>query len=104
MNHLIDMDERWKAIFSAVGVIIINVLALVGIDVEDGATIQNLMLGFAWIASILWALWKNHNFTDAAAEGQRVINAIKSAKKETGETITAEMALELSDGIDHDGE
>ena len=104
MNHLIDMDERWKAIFSAIGVIIINVLALFGINVDDGATVQNVMLGLAWIASILWAIWKNHSFTDAAIQGDRVMHAIKDVKKETGNTISAEMALELTDGVDHDGE
>lgn len=97
-----NIDERWKAIFSAIGVIILNAAALMGIDLGDGATIQNVLLGCAWVASIAWAIWKNHNFTAAAAEGQRVVDAIKQVEKDTGQTLSAELALELSDGVGHD--
>ena len=99
-----NIDERWKAIFSAIGVIIVNVAALMGINIGDGADMQDVLLGCAWIASIAWAIWKNHNFTDAAAQGQLVTNAIKSVKKATGENISAEMALELSGGVSYDDE
>lgn len=99
-----NIDERWKAIFSAIGVIIINVAALMGIDLGDGATIQNVLLGCAWIASLAWAIWKNHNFTRAASEGQKVTDAIKGIKRETGEQVSAEVALELSGGVSHDDE
>lgn len=97
-----NIDERWKAIFSAIGVIIVNAAALMGIDLGDGANIQDVLLGCAWIASLAWAIWRNHNFTFAASEGQKVINAIKSVEKETGQTLSAELALELSDGVAHD--
>ena len=104
MNHNIDIDERWKAILSAVVVILVNGLALMGIDVGDGADIQDAVLAVAWIASLLWAIWKNHNFTDAAAEGQRVVDAIKKVESLTGQKLSAEMALELTDGAGHDGQ
>ena len=97
-----EIDERWKAIFSALGIIIVNAFALVGIDLGDGAQVQDFMLGLAWVASIAWAIWKNHNFTAAAAEGQRVVNAIKSVEKSTGVQLSAEMALELTDGIERE--
>ena len=99
MNNI---DERWKAIFSAIGIIIVNAAALLGIDVGDGAQIQDVLLGLAWIASLAWAIWKNHNFTAAAAEGQRVVDAIKAVESATGQTLSAELALELTDGADHD--
>lgn len=99
-----NIDERWKAIFSAIGVIIVNVAALLGIDLGDGADIQDVLLGCAWIASIAWAIWKNHNFTFAAAEGQKVVDAIKVVEKATGEKLSAETALELTKGADHDHE
>lgn len=98
------IDERWKAIFSSIGVIIINVAALLGIDLGDGASIQNVLLGLAWIASICWALWKNHNFTHEAIESQKVLDAMKSIRKETGEQVNVNMALELTGGADHDNE
>ena len=97
-----NIDERWKAIFSAIGVIIVNAAALMGIDLGDGADIQDVLLGCAWIASLAWAIWKNHNFTAAAAEGQRVVDAIKAVESATGQTLSAELALELTDGVDHD--
>lgn len=97
-----NIDERWKAIFSAIGVIIVNAAALMGIDLGDGADIQDVLLGCAWIASLAWAIWKNHNFTAAAAEGQRVVDAIKAVESATGQTLSAELALELTDGADHD--
>lgn len=97
-----NVDERWKAIFSAIGVIIVNAAALMGIDLGDGADIQDVLLGLAWIASLAWAIWKNHNFTAAAAEGQRVVDAIKAVESATGQTLSAELALELTDGADHD--
>ena len=99
-----NIDERWKAIFSAIGVIVINAAALLGIDLGDGADIQDVLLGCAWIASIAWAIWKNHNFTFAAAEGQKVVDAIKVVEKATGEKLPAETALELTKGADHDHE
>lgn len=92
------MDERIKAIISAAVVIIINVAALCGFDVGDGATLQNALLAIAALASWLWAIWKNHNFTDAAAEGQRVVDAIKLIEAATGEKLSAEGALELTGG------
>lgn len=97
-----EIDERWKAIFSALGIIIVNAFALVGIDLGDGAQLQDALLGLAWLASIAWAIWKNHNFTYAAGQGQRVVDAIKSVEKATGTQLSAEMALELTDGVDHD--
>ena len=97
-----NVDERWKAIFSAIGVIIVNAAALMGIDLGDGANIQDVLLGLAWIASLAWAIWKNHNFTAAAAEGQRVVDAIKAVESATGQTLSAELALELTDGAEHD--
>ena len=99
-----NIDERWKAIFSAIGVIAVNVLALVGINVGDGAQIQDVMLGLAWIASLLWAIWRNHSFTDAAIQGDRVMYALKEIKRETGESLSAETALELMGGKANDNE
>ena len=102
MNHLIDIDERWKAILSAVTIIIVNALALMGIDLGDGADIQDALLGAAWLISLAWAIWKNHNFTSSAIESQKVLDLLKSIKRETGEQLTAEAALELTNGVDDD--
>ena len=97
-----NIDERWKAIFSAVGIIIVNAFALMGIDLGDGAQVQDVMLALAWLASLAWAIWKNHNFTFAAEQGQRVVDAIKEIENATGERLSAECALELIDGVEND--
>ena len=97
-----EIDERWKAIFSALGIIIVNAFALMGIDLGDGADMQDALLGLAWLASLAWAIWKNHNFTYAAGQGQRVVDAIKTVEAYTGEQLSAELALELTDGVGHD--
>ena len=96
------MDERIKAIISAAVVIIVNVAALCGFDLGDGMNLQNALFAIAALISWIWAIWKNHNFTFAAGQGQRVVDAIKSVEKATGTQLSAEMALELTDGVDHD--
>lgn len=92
------MDERIKAIISAAVVIIVNVAALCGFDLGDGMNLQNALLAIAALVSWIWAIWKNHNFTDAAAEGQKVVDAIKTIEQLTGERIGAASALELMGG------
>lgn len=94
------LDERWKAIIGALAVIIVNACALMGIDIEDGMTVENALYAVAWLVSIGWAIWKNFNFTLAAAEGQRVVDAAKHIKKTVGVDVSAEMALELTGGKD----
>lgn len=96
--------ERIKAIISALVVAAVNVAAIVGVDFGDGDEITNALLIIFDMLAVLWGCWKNHNLTDAAAEGQRVVNAIKSVKKDTGATVSAECALELTRGKDYDNE
>lgn len=92
------MNERIKAIISAAVVIVVNVAALAGFDLGDGATLQNALLAIAAMVSWAWAIWKNHNFTDAAAEGQKVVDAIKTIEAATGERVSAATAIELTGG------
>ena len=73
--------ERIKAIISAAVVIAVNVAAIVGVDVGDGDAITNALLLAFDFAAMAWAIWKNHNFTDAAAEAQEYLDAIKKAKR-----------------------
>ena len=80
-----------------------NAAALMGFDL-DGDQLTNALLATAWLVSLGWAIWKNFNFTKAAAEGQRVVDAAKHIKRTVGVDVNAEMALELTDGADHDHE
>ena len=74
-------EERVKAIISAAVVIIVNVAALMGIDLGDGDAITNAVLMIASLAATCWAIWKNHNFTDEAAMAQRYLEALKTERK-----------------------
>ena len=74
-------SERIKAIISAVIVIAVNVAAIVGVDVGDGDAITNALLMAFDFAAMAWAIWKNHNFTDEAAEAQELLDALKKAKR-----------------------
>lgn len=74
------MSERTKAIISAAVVIIVNVAAIYGISLDQGMLV-NALCAIADLVAMLWAIWKNHNFTFAAAQGQMVVDKIKAEQK-----------------------
>lgn len=71
--------ERTKAIVSAVVVLVVNVAALLGYSLDVDVT-QQVILVFVMLAATGWAIWKNHNFTDAAAEAQRYLDDLKDSE------------------------
>ena len=88
------MNEKTKAIISAIVVLIANLAALWGVSIDQGVWVNGLCAIVMLISSI-WAIWKNHNFTQEAAEAQRqedlperpvpaeaqiVLNDLKAAK------------------------
>lgn len=93
--------ERIKAIIVIVVTAIVNILNVYGYAVDMDATI-NAVLSLFSAATIVYSWWFNQNVTEAAQEGQRVVNAIKAVKKETGMNLSAEAALELTAGVGHD--
>lgn len=78
------MNERTKAIISAIVIVAVNVAALLNFDL-DGDAMSNALFGLAAFLSWAWAIWKNHNFTDEAAEAQVYLNGLKKAKHEKTE-------------------
>ena len=74
------MSERTKAIISAAVVIVVNVAAIYGISLDQGMLL-NALCAVADLAAMVWAIWKNHNFTYAAAQGQMVVDKIKLEQK-----------------------
>lgn len=93
--------ERIKAIIVIVVTAIVNILNVYGYAVDMDATVNGVLSLFS-AATIIYSWWFNQNVTSAAQEGQRVVNAIKAIKKDTGLSLSAEMALELTGGVDHD--
>ena len=74
------MNERIKAIVSAVVVLAVNICAVLGYDLDPDIR-QQVILLFVMIAATCWAIWKNHNFTDAAAEAQKYLDELKRGEK-----------------------
>lgn len=73
------MDERTNAVVSAAIVLAVNVAMLFGVSLDMGTT-QNVVFGIITIAATIYAAWKNHNFTEEAAEAQKYLNDLKDGK------------------------
>lgn len=74
-------QESMKALVSAFMVIACAIAGALGIDLDADA-LQNVLSAVLLLASTIYAIWKNHNFTLAAQKGQQVTDAIKSGKME----------------------
>lgn len=68
--------ETIKACVSALGVLIVACAGMFGFDLDAGM-VQNGLSALAFIAAFAWGIWKNHNFTKAAQEAQKVCDALK---------------------------
>jgi len=73
--------ERLKAIISAAVIIAVNVAAIIGVDVGDGEAITNALLIAFDMLAMAWGIWKNHNFTDEAAQAQAYLDTLKAEKR-----------------------
>ena len=71
--------ETIKATLSATGVIIVAALGAVGIDLDADA-LQNVLSAALFLAATIYGCWKNHNFSKAAQEAQKLLNAIKKGE------------------------
>ncbi|MBQ9003050.1 MAG: hypothetical protein IJ087_14450 [Eggerthellaceae bacterium] len=74
------MDERAKAIISAIVVLVANLAALWGVSIDQGVWINGLC-AIVTLAASIWAIWKNHNFSEEAQQGQLVTNQLKNEKQ-----------------------
>jgi hypothetical protein len=87
------MSERTKAIISAIVVLVANVAALWGVSIDQGVWVNGLC-AIVMLVSSIYAIWKNHNFSYAAQQGQLVTNRIKNEK----------IALEAREEMEDDDE
>lgn len=71
--------ERIKAIVTIVITAAVNIANVYGYAI-DAEPIVTGALSVLSAASIIYAWWKNQNVTDAAVEGQKVIDSIKSGE------------------------
>lgn len=71
--------ETIKAVVSALAVLIVAGAGMLGFDLDAGM-VQNALSIVAFMAALAWGIWKNHNFTKAAQEAQKVLNATKAGE------------------------
>lgn len=71
--------ETIKAVVSALAVLIVAGAGMLGFDLDAGM-VQNGLSIVAFMAALAWGIWKNHNFTKAAQEAQKVLNATKAGE------------------------
>ena len=75
------MDERTKAIISAIVILAVNIAAMFGVSLDANVWFSGLC-AIVMLVTNIYAIWKNHNFTPEAQEAQRVLDDLKAAKKE----------------------
>ena len=70
------MIDRFQSISSAIAVLIVDFVAVMGLSIDTDLLVD-ILSAVAFIIATIYGIWKNHNFTDAAIEGQRLVNALK---------------------------
>ena len=74
-------SERTKATVTAAAVVIANLLMyFCGISIDAGI-VADFIMGGVVLAATCYGVWKNHNFTKAAAAGQLVVDTLKAEEK-----------------------
>lgn len=71
------MSERTKALVSIAALIIVQIAALVGVQMDTDAVVE-VMSSLVVVCATIYAAWKNHNFTDEAAAAQSVLDSLKN--------------------------
>ena len=92
-------QEQLKAIIQMLGTLVVTLAGIFGYSMAEEQA-QQIAIVVAALVVVAYSVWKNCNFTHAAEQAQRVLDAVKSIQKDTGEKLTAEAALELTDGQD----
>lgn len=83
-EHKDTRTEKAKAIATIVVVAIVNVLNVLGYAVDADAWI-NAVTSILSAASIVYAWWKNQNFTDEAIAAQGILDGLKAKAKHAKE-------------------
>lgn len=73
------MKEQRRAVISAAIVLIVNIAAIGGVDL-DGDALTNGVLAIAALVADLYAIWKNHNFTSEAVQAQKYLDGLKAKR------------------------
>ncbi len=71
-----NMDEKTRSIVSAVVLLVISTAGLFGLKLENGL-VTDIVSAIAVLASAIYGIWKNHNFTAEAVQAQQFLNDLK---------------------------
>lgn len=71
--------ERIKAIITIIITAAVNIANVYGYAI-DAEPLVTGALSILSVITIIYSWWKNQNVTDAAVEGQKVIDSIKSGE------------------------
>ena len=72
--------ERAKAIITIIVTAAVNIANVYGWAV-DAETWITAALSVLSVVTVVWSWWKNQNITEAAIEGQKVVDTLKAQKK-----------------------
>ena len=86
-----------QSIISAIVVLVVQAAAFAGHTVDEGA-VTTVVTAIVTLAATAYALWKNHNFTDAANAAQQFLNAVKGNDIEEAADIDADDADDAQPG------
>lgn len=81
--------NRTQSIVSAIVVLVVQLAAVAGYTVSSDM-VTALVSGAVVIVATAYALWKNHNITDAAMQAQTVLKALKADADEDELQMIAE--------------
>ena len=101
------MVDRFQSIASAISLFIVDLVAIMGISIDTDIVVDVISV-IVFIIATFYGIWKNHNFTDAAIEGQKLVNALKNdiplpIENEDGQTcIVWKIPISYGSDIDED--
>lgn len=75
-------EQTVRALVSTIVTVAITVLSAFGIEV-DGDLLTNVLCAVVLVGATIYGCWRNHNFTEAAQEGQKLVDEIKADKKQS---------------------
>ena len=71
------MDERTKAIISAIVILIVNIAAMFGVSLDANIWFSGLC-AIVLLATNIYAIWKNHPITPEAVQAQKYLDQLKA--------------------------
>lgn len=75
------MDERTKAIISAIVILAVNIAAMFGVSLDANVWFSGLC-AIVMLVTNIYAIWKNHSFTPEAIKAQAYLEQLKAERSQ----------------------